>query len=139
MQAKPLTVLATPWPERLANWLDAYLGMRRPGLAFAMMALVIGQAAVIGTLWSGPAARQEALSGSPADPKTAPGSVVLSVAFNPLASEMVIRGVLAQARAQIVSGPSALGLYQIAVPHEIANESMLRLQQAVGVVESVQR
>lgn len=131
-----------PWlaqlGDRIKTLLNDTLGMRSPAGAFAVFALLLVQAGVIGSLLLQKPAEQQALSGAPG--VTAPANaVLLTVAFSPSASEQAIRQTLSRANAQIVAGPSALGLYMLSVPAGQADQATHQLQEAKGIVESVQR
>lgn len=126
------------WLTRLGAWFHEQFGMLSPAPAFAVVALMLVQAGVIGVLLLQKPADQEALSGSPG--LIAPANtVLLTVAFNPQSREQDIRQTLLNAKATILSGPSALGLYVLAVPENQLAQAMSQLQAAKGVVESVQR
>ena len=127
------------WGERIAVWLSDVLGARSPALALGVAAVVIAQAGVIGALLVNAPASQAPLSGTASGVAMPADQVFLTVAFNPRASELAIRTVLASANAQIVSGPSALGLYTVAVPSAKADSLAAQLLAAAGVVDSVQR
>jgi hypothetical protein len=127
------------WLARIGDWLKERLEMRSPALAFAMFALILVQAGTIGTLLLQGPSSQEALSGAPGAVGQPAGTVLLTVAFNPKATEQNIRQALGLASGQIVAGPSALGLYLVAVPEQQAAQSMARLQGAKDVVESANR
>lgn len=127
------------WGERIAAWLSDVLGARSPALALGVAAVVIAQAGVIGALLMKAPASQAPLSGTASDVALPADKVFLTVAFSPSASELAIRTVLASANAQIVAGPSALGLYTVAVPSAKADSLAQQLLAAAGVVESVQR
>ena len=114
-------------------------GIRSPGLAFSVLALVIGQAGVIGLLLAEAPASQTPLSAAPGGGASTRGRTMLTVAFRPQATESAIRTLLGNSSAQIVAGPSALGLYTVAVPALDADVVQARLRDAVEVVESVQR
>lgn len=140
------TVPAASLRDRLLAWLSGLLGApggRSPALAFGMAAVVLVQAGVIAALLLNPPAQQVLLGGPPGEPDTGvaagAGKVVLTVAFRPQATEQALRELLAGAQAQIVSGPSALGLYTIAVPAAQADSALARLRGAAALVESVQR
>lgn len=127
------------WGERIAVWLSDVLGARSPALALGVAAVVITQAGVIGALLVNAPASQAPLSGTASGVAMPTDQVFLTIAFNPRASELAIRTVLASANAQIVSGPSALGLYTVAVPSATADSLAAQLLAAAGVVDSVQR
>ena len=130
------------WQDRIGDWLGSTLGVRSHAMAFGIAAVVLVQAGVIGALLLASPAQQVLLSGEPT--ATAPNSaatnqVQLTVAFNPQTTELAIRELLAAAGAQILSGPSALGLYIVAVPAAKSDAAVAKLRAAKGVVESVQR
>ena len=127
------------WGARIAVWLSDVLGARSPALALGVAAVVIAQAGVIGALVLRAPASQAPLSGTASDVTMPADQVFLTVAFSPRASELAIRTVLASANAQIVGGPSALGLYTVAVPGARADSLAAQLLAAAGVVDSVQR
>jgi hypothetical protein len=127
------------WGERIGVWLNGVLGARSPALALGVAAVVIAQASVIGALLVKEPASQTPLSGTASDAAMSTDKVFLTIAFNPLASELALRTVLASANAQIVAGPSALGLYTVAVPSAKADTLAAQLLAAAGVVDSVQR
>jgi hypothetical protein len=122
-----------------ASWL-AWLGLlapRRPALALGVAAVVLTQAAIIGSLLTRAPAEQEPLAGGVAVPLR--DSVVFSIAFKPGAREAELRTLLDAAGAQVVAGPSALGLWRVAVPKARADAAAAAWQAAPALVESVQR
>lgn len=125
--------------SRIVQWLNEVAGIRSPALAFGMMAIVIAQAGVIGMMLAEPPASQTPLSATPAGLPVFQNQRLLTVAFRPEATESAIRTTLANSNAQIVTGPSALGLYTVAVPRANADIMENQLRAAVEVVESVQR
>ncbi len=124
--------------DRIGAWLSDTLGIRQPALAFGMAALVLLQAGVIGALLTSGSSEQVPLSGSQPPTSAAADQVILTVAFNPQATEQAMRELLAASGAQLVAGPSALGLYSVAVPTARAAEAAAQLRAAKDVVESVQ-
>lgn len=128
----------TPLAERITGWVTALLGVRLPALALSLALVLVLQFGVIGALLFTEPASQVPLGGS-TPISAAPGQVLLTVAFKPTVSESAMRGVLASAQLQIVAGPSALGLYTLAVARDHADTAILQLRQASAVVESVQR
>ncbi len=123
-------------PFRL--WLADLLAPR-PALAFAVVAMLLLQAAVIGSLMTREPAEQVPLGGATSAIGAPADSVWLSVAFHANAREADIRAALARAGAQIVGGPSALGLYRVAVHKAQADAAMAALLSSTTTVESVQR
>lgn len=127
------------WDERIGQWLRDVVGVRSTGWAMGVMALVAVQAGVIAVLLADPPAAQVPLSGAATSMAVSSDPVLLTVAFRPEATESAMRSTLASAGAQIVSGPSALGLYLVAVPRDQADAMATQLLAASAVVESVQR
>ena len=111
----------------LAWWRDHW---QSPALA-ACLLVIVTQA----VLWQQPShapAALEALSGS--QPAASQG--VFLVAFEPTASEADIRALMRTVQAEIVGGPSALGLYRIQVRGDVG-AARQQLEQARGVVADV--
>ena len=108
-------------------------------LGWALAGVVAVQAGVIGVLLSMPpqGGEQVPLSGGAAS--AAADTVVFTVAFKPQASEAAIRALLAQAQAQIIGGPSALGLYRVAVARSRVAAAQAVFDADRAVVESAQR
>lgn len=133
---KPARVAATTTEAAsTASWWSRLFASPRLGLAMAVLLLVQGVGLVL--LSQRDPAQQEALSGAPA---AAPaGRVLLSVAFKPDAREAELRDLLGRVGAEIVGGPSALGLWQVAVPSAAADQALAQLRAAAGLVDSVQR
>lgn len=118
------------------SWFDgvrAWLAPRGVGFALAASALVVVQAGVIGMLIKHAPAEQEPLSG-PQQPAISSDRVILIVAFRADVAEGRIRSLLREQQAQIVGGPSALGLYQVAVP----KARVASFTEATDIVESAQ-
>jgi hypothetical protein len=118
------------WRDALRRWWET------PARGWALGGLTLAQAAVIAVLlWQPPGSDQEPLS----DPRLPAlgDAVLLQVTFAPTATEAQIRAALQQARATLVGGPGALGLYTVAVPRANAAAATAALQQQAGVVESV--
>lgn len=128
---------ATSLWQRLHGWLSGLVDVQSPALAFGVAALVLVQAGVIATLLVRPPTEQAALSGA-GGPAMGADSVQLTIAFKPTATEEAIRQLLGAQGAQIIGGPSALGLYRIAVPKARADAAVAAMA-AADAVESVQR
>lgn len=124
------------------EWLHRlWPGGARPSLVLASVlgAVAIVQAVWIGALLQSAPTSLESLGGPSGAPAGRADVVLLTVAFAPGSTEAAMRAALAGAQAQIVAGPSALGLYTVAVPAARADAAILLLRGAAGVVESVQR
>ena len=117
----------------------------RPILVFGLLAVMLVQVGVIGKLMlREPAAEQTPLggeTGSPIKPIAVAGElVVFTVAFRANARESEIRDVLQAAGAQLIGGPSALGLYRLAVPIVKAEAAQAVLRGSMpNVVDSVKK
>lgn len=131
--ARPDLAPRSPW-QALWHWLRQASPARSLGLA----GLALAQAAVIVVLVQRPAddvgPGQVPLSQLP---NMADGAL-LQVTFVPTATEAQIRAALQLAKATLVAGPGAIGVYTVAVPRAAAMTSAAALRQQVGVVESVQ-
>lgn len=139
-QSRQATVVhRPPLADRITGWVTALLGVRLPALALSLTLVLIVQIGVIGALIFTEPASQAPLGSASAPMSALSGQVLLTVAFKPTASEAAMRGVLANAQLQIVAGPSALGLYTLAVTRDHVDSAILQLRQASAVVESVQR
>lgn len=125
--------------SRIMRWLNEVTAIRSHVFALGLVAVVIGQASVIGMLLAAAPASQTPLSAAPVSAAVPPDQRMLTVAFRPHATELAIRAALANSSAQIIAGPSALGLYTVAVPRANADMLEAQLRAAVDVVESVQR
>ena len=138
-RAAPAAPGAQHFGRRFSHWLAELLAPR-PALAFGLVAVMLLQGAVIGSLLTREPAAIVPLGGSRAPlGSAAADAVVLSVVFSASAREAEVRAVLAAAGAQIVGGPSALGLYLVAVPQARAEAAVATLQASRPTVESVQR
>lgn len=111
-------------------WLAAPRRFSVPvGLAAAV---VLAQAALIGTLLLRP--EPEALT--PLSGEAAAGGELLQITFRPRATEAQVRGLLAGLRAEMVSGPGALGVYTVRVPEGQGQAALARLRGNGAIVES---
>jgi hypothetical protein len=89
------------------------------------------------SLWIGimaPTAFYAPAGGEQSPTQQAAKTVSFQVAFNPNATEAAIRAALLMVDAQIISGPSALGLYVVSTPR-LSND-LLSQFQSMSVVES---
>lgn len=131
--AQPAVALRSPW-QALWRW----LGEASPTRSLGLAGLALAQAAVIVVLLQRPAddagPGQVPLSQLPS---LADGAL-LQVTFAPTATEAQIRAALQLAKATLVAGPGALGVYTVAVPRAAAVASAAALRQQAGVVDSVQ-
>jgi hypothetical protein len=123
--------------QRVLAWLADVLAPRRPALALGVAAVLLAQAVVIGSLLTNEPSEQRALSGN--QQTAIKDAVIFTVAWRSDAREADIRALLNAAQAQVIAGPSALGLYRVAVPSTQALASLALLQNATQVVETVQQ
>ncbi len=135
--ASPLAAPPSPW-QRLSQWLADALAPR-PVLAFGLVAVLLVQVAVISGLLSREPAEQQPLGGSSTGTGQLADRVILAVAFSATAREADMRLALQRAQGQIIAGPSALGLYRVAVPKAQAEAAEAALRASAPTVESVQR
>lgn len=103
---------------------------------FALGFIVLGQ---VGFQLMG--ADKNTANDKPFVPVTEPvADFALQIVFQPNASEAAIRDLLLQNKAQIVSGPSSIGIYEISFDSEDSRSAGLeRLEQATEIIESATR
>jgi anti-sigma factor RsiW len=123
-----------PGAEPAAGWLDALRSWWTvtPSLSRAVMAaqfaLLLGVAGLFLTLQQPP---DSTTLGGTVEPAAGPR---VSVQFAATATEAAIRGALGEVGAEIVAGPSALGLYTIALPEDADAEAALGTLRANAAV-----
>lgn len=106
---------------------------KRVAVAAAAM-LVITQATVIGVMFKH---QQQETTIAPLSGTTQPvAGTVLQVTFRASATEMEIRSALTDANAEIVGGPSALGIYTVRTIASTPDASIQKLRRS-AVVESM--
>ncbi|MBX2853534.1 MAG: hypothetical protein KTR21_01015 [Rhodobacteraceae bacterium] len=71
-------------------------------------------------------------------PGAAVSAATVQITFAPTATEAEIRALLLQVKAQLVEGPSALGLYRAAFADDAAREAGVAQLQAADIVESAE-
>ena len=117
---------------RFLQWMRASHGF--PGWIWALQGLVF---VAICTWWlAGPIDQKAEFRTLTDTPASAGGRLVLQVVFEPDTSERELRETLAGERAEIVRGPSANGVYHLALtPHHVGDtEALLHRWQAHSVV-----
>lgn len=131
-QSPPATAPPGLW-ARLQTWVQGH----GPQLAGACAVLAVTQVATV--LWrpAGSGSELDPLGGGPGVVEVQ-GTVLLTVAFVPGASEADIRDTLLTAQARVVDGPSALGLYLLRVRADQREAALALLSSRTAVVESVQ-
>ena len=101
--------------------------------ASAVAAIALWQFVAAPLVMPGDDARYETATGNTAD------GPALTVAFTASATEAQIRALLVETGGQIISGPSALGLWRIGFVDEAARDAATeRFSQSAGIVESTQ-
>ncbi len=96
-------------------------------VAAALLAVVVGQAVF--------------LSRAPDDPggfTLAGADAAFTIAVRPDTTEEALRALLLDAGVEIVGGPSALGLYQLATIEGVTNEQAIAILSASDIVESLE-
>lgn len=135
------------WGERLQAWLDGLFARRPvPALALAVVAaqllLLVGLTAVLVDQRGEIRSLYQTLSGPSVSPTLAPAR--LTVAFQEQATEAEIRDLLQRMKGTIIEGPSALGLYTIAVsgeedPEQRIERALQNLQRHPRIVKFAER
>jgi hypothetical protein len=128
-----------PRPEReLASLLNAvrdfFAGIvMRPAFAYAVMALVVSQAGLIGALLF----EQQEYAGYRSMVPVRAHEPLLRVTFKAEAMELELRGALVDVGGTLVGGPGQLGEYLVRVPPEKveAAAARLRANEAIEAVE----
>jgi hypothetical protein len=138
---------AVSWGERLQAWLDGLFARRPvPTLALAVVAaqllLLVGLTAVLIEQRGEIRSLYQTLSGPSVSPTLAPAR--LTVVFQEQATEAEIRNLLQRVQGTIAAGPSALGLYTIALagerdPEERVVRALQELQRHPRVVKFAER
>ncbi|MGL4766759.1 MAG: hypothetical protein ACRCV6_01555 [Formosimonas sp.] len=143
--AHPKYTLATTTNEYFWTKLKSWLAT--PALSLSMLSLLVLQTGVIGWLMhqdnppmTMPTQPTQSITPLSGEQTTAPaGMALLQVTFLPTANERDIRATLSQVEAQIISGPSALGVYVLALPLASLERSQSFLRRQSKIVESVSR
>ena len=142
VEAASRTARAPGLLTRWVQWLDGLLGAPgrgMPAMAMGIGAVLVLQTAVIAHLMQAAPAEQAPLSGAaPIGLPLAGGYTVLTVAIEPTANESALRALLQDTGAQLVGGPSALGLYSLSVPTGQLQQATTKLRAATNVISSVQ-
>jgi hypothetical protein len=107
--------------------------LQRPALAYAMLALLVGQTALLTWSWW-PQGDARLMSAAP-PASVAPDTLRLDVLWHPQATAEQMQAALQLARGQVLSGPSALGLWQVAVPLEQADAAVAALRAHPAVAQ----
>ena len=119
-----------PTGGRLQRWLQWWrVNWQSPALAACLLVIVTQS-----VMWQRPVSAPAALEALSGAQTTSAGSFL--VAFEPTASEADIRALMRTVQAEIVGGPSALGLYRIQVRGDVG-AARQQLEQARGVVTDV--
>lgn len=119
------------------NKINTLLNLRSPAFAMSVAVVMVIQAGIIASLFMQQPANQMPLSGDsslsvPSDQHK------ITIAFRPNATEQDIRQLLVSVNAQLIAGPSALGLYEVAIDKDHASAAIAQLRAATPIVESVQ-
>lgn len=110
---------------------------QKPIVAALASAMIVGQmgllAAVVRHIYN--VAPQAAIIIPASGEKGLPNSITLAVVFNDKATLTQVQQLLGSMQAQVVGGPGAIGVWEIAVPKERLNEAM-KVFGASAIVES---
>jgi anti-sigma factor RsiW len=124
---QPAAEPAAGWLDALRSWWTVTPSLSRAVMA-AQFALLLGVASLFLTLQQPP---DSTTLGGTVEPAAGPR---VSVQFAATATEAAIRGALGEVGAEIVAGPSALGLYTIALPEDADAEAALGTLRANAAV-----
>jgi anti-sigma factor RsiW len=134
--------------KRLTSWIPSaellWQPALRPAAAVAALVIMVQAVAIVGLLSLGgpsPGPSYRTLAGKPAVEAAGP---MAKIAFHGGATEQNIRSLLGEADASIVSGPSALGFYTVALPADLSeeaaiNEAISHLRARQDIVRFVER
>lgn len=116
------------------SWLQHIRGPKWRGAAIALAASV----ATLGFIGLAMRAAEDRSSSYEMAQSATPGAFLAQITFVPDASEREIRGALLAAKAQITSGPSALGVYQVSFGGaEVRERGVVLLSARKDLVESI--
>jgi hypothetical protein len=137
IEAEPKATLPRGAQDSEAQGLAAWFWRwwRRPALAYAVLALLVGQMAALAWQWS-PHGEVRLMS-APAGVQAPADSVLVQVAWRAQATSAQMQAVLQQVQGSVVSGPSALGLWLVAVPQAQADEALSTLRSSAAVEQAV--
>jgi len=117
---------------RCVAWLSA------PAFATSLAILALVQSLALWMLWPGEQDAVRLMSSSPASSATQP-HITLQITFQEQATVAHVRAALTSVHAQVIQGPSALGVWQAQVPAMSSPElkSLIVKLQSQAAVESV--
>jgi hypothetical protein len=121
-----------PEDQGLAAWF--WRLWRQPALAYAVLVLLVGQMAVLAWQWS-PHGEVRLMS-APTVVHAPVASVLVQVAWRAHATSAQMQSVLQQVQGTVVSGPSVLGLWLVAVPQAQADEALKTLRSSAAVEQA---
>jgi hypothetical protein len=138
---------AAPSPLRTAAaWVKSQFRARldkairwwqKPAVAAMASAMLIGQMGLLAAVvrYTYNVEPQTALVAPAAGEKSNPDSMTLAVVFKDKATLKQMRQLLDSVQAQVVGGPGAIGVWEVAVPKDKVNEAM-KVFSASNIVES---
>jgi hypothetical protein len=106
--------------EKIIHW------WQKPVVATFALVMIVGQmgllAAVVSYVYN---VEPQTATVTPASgEKGLPNSITLAVVFNDTATLMQVQQLLGSVQAQVVGGPGAIGVWEVAVPKDRLNEAM---------------
>lgn len=133
MPAVPHGPHADPAQGFVAAWFWRW--WHRPALAYAVLVLLVGQSALLAWHWvpSGGAR----LMSAPTAAQAPVASELIDVAWQAQASAAQMQAALLGVGGSVVSGPSALGLWRVAVPPGQVDHALTALRAHPAVAQAV--
>jgi hypothetical protein len=131
-KTRPSSGAQTPVEQGLAA--RFWRWWRQPALAYAVLALLVGQMALLAWQWR-PQGEVRLMS-APTSVQAPSASVLVQVAWRAQATSVQMQAVLQQVQGTVVSGPSALGLWLVAVPQAQADEALKTLRSSAAVEQA---
>lgn len=125
----PVAAQASVW-ARLLSWLHT------PALATSFAVLLLVQSLAVWMFWPGAGTDQNVrlMSDRTSSSQQADGTVTWQVTFAPSATAAQIQAALQSVQGQVISGPSALGIWTVRVPGSAHSDMQMQtLRQQAGV------
>lgn len=133
-------------PRSLVQWVKSQFRARvdkairwwqKPAVAAMASAMIIGQMGLLAAVvrYTYNVEPQAAIVAPASGEKGLPDSITLAVVFKDNATLMQMQQLLGSVQAQVVGGPGAIGVWEVAVPKDKLNEAM-KVFGASNIVES---
>jgi len=139
IEAQPKPQAQTPASEPQGLLAKCLSWLATPALATSLAVVAVTQSLALWMLWPGEQDSVRLMSSSPAASATATDRITLQITFHEQATVAQVRTSLSAVHAQLIQGPSALGVWQAQVPAMPAPalKSLLAKLQSQAAVESV--